>query len=373
MVRNSLASHSTARGLLAVLLLISCASILTAQSSGIVGTVTDPSGAVVAGATVSIVNTDTQFTRTVETNTGGEYVATPLPAGKYAVKVDSSGFRKLERTGIELNAATTIRVDLQLALGSSVESVEVTAAASLVQSETATVSALVDSTRMVQLPLVARDFTDLVLLTPGAHTGTASNTALGGSGYATRSGANYSVNGSIPQGNSYLIDGIYNRNLWLNGPIIVPVVDAIREYRVMTSSLNAEYGEAAGAVTTVDTKSGTKEIHGSAWEFLRNDKLNANGFFNNLNKIARPPFHRNEFGATPRVVRSSRTRASSLAITRASVWPSRKPRPTSSISRQPPSARWCRPAISVASAPPFTIPTTWLTGSASPSPATGFR
>jgi hypothetical protein len=168
----------------------------------------------------------------------------------------------------------------------------------LLQLQSAEVSALVDSRQMVALPLVSRDFTDLVLLTPGAHAGSAANLAEGGSPYAMRGGANYSVNGAIAAGNSYLIDGVYNRNLWLNTLIIVPVVDAIQEYRVMTSNYSAQYGEAAGAVTEVETKSGSNQFHGEVWEFLRNDKLNANTFFNNLNGISRPPFRRNEFGGT---------------------------------------------------------------------------
>ena len=103
-----------------------------------------------------------------------------------------------------------------------------------------------------------------------------------------RGGANYSVNGALAAGNSYLVDGIYNRNLWLNTLIMVPVVDAIQEYRVMTSNFTAEYGEAAGAVTEVSTKSGANELHGAVWEFLRNDKLNANNFFTNRTGTPRP-------------------------------------------------------------------------------------
>lgn len=275
------------------------ASCLYAQgTASLVGTVTDPSGASVADAQVMVVDTATQFTRTVPTNANGEYVVSAIPTGEYIITVVKPGFETLRRSGVQLTTANRLQVDLQLAVGSQTQTVSVNATTPLLQSQSAEVSSLVDSRQMVALPLVSRDFTDLVLLTPGAHVGSASNLAEGGSPYAMRGGANYSVNGAIAAGNSYLVDGIYNRNLWLNTLIMVPVVDAIQEYRVLTSNYTAEYGEAAGAVTEVATKSGTNEFHGVAWEFLRNDKLNANTFFNNRNGVARPGFRRNEFGAT---------------------------------------------------------------------------
>ncbi len=268
------------------------------DTATIVGTVSDPTGAAIPDAKVTLVNVATQFTRVVDTNASGQYVASAIPTGEYSISVLKPGFQKLDRSGIQLTTASTVTVDLQLTVGSEAQSVSVTASAPLVQDQSAAVSGLVTTQQMVDLPLVSRDFTDLVLLTPGAHAGSASNLAEGGSPYAMRAGANYSVNGSLPQGNSYLIDGIYNRNLWLNTLIMVPVVDAIQEYRVMTSNYSAEYGESAGAVTEVNTKSGSNEFHGDAWEFFRNDRLNANTFFNNLGGLARPPFRRNEFGGT---------------------------------------------------------------------------
>src|SRR6185437_14973667 len=116
--------------------------------------------------------------------------------------------------------------------------------------------------------------------------------------YGMRGSTNYSVNGSSAQMNSYLIDGMVNRNLWLSTLIMVPTIDSIQEFRVLTSNYSAEYGSAAGAVTVVLTKSGTNQLHGSAYEFLRNDKLDANTFFNNLTGAPKPGFRRNEFGGT---------------------------------------------------------------------------
>ena len=148
------------------------ASALQAQGTAtILGTVTDPSGASVAGAQVTVINIATQFTRTVDTNDSGEYVASALPTGTYSVSVAKTGFQKLERSGLELTTAARLQVDLQLSVGSQTQTVSVTASTPLLQSQSAEVSSLVDSRQMVALPLVSRDFTDLVLLTPGAHVG----------------------------------------------------------------------------------------------------------------------------------------------------------------------------------------------------------
>lgn len=280
------------------LIILSVTTLFAQETSSIVGTVSDTSGALIPEATVTAVNLATQFRRTVSTNERGEYVASALPTGKYILTAEKAGFQKLERSGVTLTTASTLNVDLKLAIGSESQTVTVTAVASLLQSQSGVVSSLVDSKQIVDLPLASRNFTDLVLLTPGAHAGSSSNLAEGGSAYSIQGGTNYSVNGSIAATNSYLIDGIYDRNQWLNTLVMVPIVDAIQEYRVMTSNFTAEYGEAAGAVTSVTTKSGSNSFHGSAWEFVRNDKFNANTFFANRAGIKRPAYRRNTFGAT---------------------------------------------------------------------------
>jgi hypothetical protein len=146
------------------------------------------------------------------------------------------------------------------------------------------------------MPLNGRTFTALLRLSPGAQTGSSGN--LTNSPYAMRGDVNISVNGSSAQNNSYLIDGVVNRNLWLSTLIMVPTVDSIQEVRMLTSNYSAEYGSAAGAVTIVQTKSGTNQIHGSAYEFVRNDIFDANTFFNNRAGVAKPAFRQNEFGGT---------------------------------------------------------------------------
>jgi hypothetical protein len=267
-----------------------------ALSGTIVGTVTDQTGAVIPGVNVKLVNEGTQFTRVALTNASGQYVAYSVPTGGYTITVEHTGFQKLVRTGIRLTAADTLTVDLSLTLGSVDQTLEVTAETPLLQSQTAGVSSLVSNQQMLEMPMNGRTFTSLLKLSPGAYTGSSAN--LTNSPYAMRGDVNISVNGSSAQNNSYLIDGMVNRNLWLSTLIMVPTVDSIQEVRMLTSNYSAEYGAAAGAVTIVQSKSGTNRFHGSAYEFLRNDKLDANAFFNNRSGVPKPAFRRNEFGST---------------------------------------------------------------------------
>ena len=267
-----------------------------AQSGTIVGTVADPAGAVVPGAQVTLRNEATGFQRVVETNASGDFVAYSIPTGAYTLAVEADGFQRLERSGVRLSAAATVEVPLELSLGNVTETVEVSGAAPLLETQDATVSNLVENEEIIDLPLNGRSFTQLVKLAPGAGTGSSGN--LNDSVYAMRAPANITVNGSSAQNNSYLIDGIYNRMLWLNTLVIVPTIDAVQEFRVMTSNFNAEYGASAGAITVVQTKSGTNAIHGSLYEFLRNDALDANTFFSNRAGVDKPSFRRNEFGGS---------------------------------------------------------------------------
>ncbi|MDQ6678163.1 MAG: carboxypeptidase regulatory-like domain-containing protein [Acidobacteriota bacterium] len=267
-----------------------------AESGTIVGTVMDSGGAVLPNAKVTLTNNETQLSRVVACNSSGQYVASSIPTGTYTIAVEEPGFQKLIRSGVTLTAADTLTADLTLTIGSIQETVQVTATAPLVQDQTAAISSLVTNKQILEMPLNGRTFTSLILLSPGAAVGSSNN--LASSPYAIRGSTNISVNGSSPQNNAYLIDGVVNRNLWLNTLIMVPTVDSIQEFRVLTSNYSSEYGSAAGAITVVQTKSGTNAYHGSAYEFLRNDKLDANTFFNNRLGAQKPAFRRNEFGAT---------------------------------------------------------------------------
>src|SRR5438876_6002629 len=213
-----------------------------------------------------------------------------------SVTAEQPGFQKLVRKGIVLTAADTITVDLQLQVGSAEQTLLLNEHLPLIQTKSATVSALLNNQQILHLPLNRRSFTQLLTIQPGT-TATAPNLATGAA-YNMRANTSVSVNGSQTGNNSYLVDGMYNKGLWLNNLVIVPTIDSIQEVRVLASNFSAEYGDAAGAVTVVQSKSGTNQHHGSAYEFLRNDKLDANQFFNNRAGVAKPPFRRNEFGAT---------------------------------------------------------------------------
>ncbi len=277
--------------------LLSPAVFGQALSGTVAGTVTDQASAVIPGAKVTVTNEGTRFTRTVETNQNGQYVVTSFPPGRLRLEVQVPGFQKLIREGVELTAADTLTVDLQLQVGSVEQTIEVTGAAPLLQTQTASVSSLVTNQQILETPLNGRSFTQLLQLMPGAAAAAPALTA-GGAGYRARANQAISINGSQSGNNAYLVDGMYNKELWLNGLVIVPPIDAIQEVRVMSSNFSAEYGDAAGAVTVAQSKSGTNEFHGSMYEFLRNDRLDANTFFNNRQGVRKTAFRRNEFGGT---------------------------------------------------------------------------
>jgi hypothetical protein len=271
---------------------------LFAQALGnVVGTVTDPGGAFVPGATVVITNEGTRFSRTATSNDSGQFVADSFPTGSIAVTVEHAGFQKLVRSGLELTAADTITVNVQLAVGNVQQSVEVRAEGSLVQAQTATVSSLINSTQTLEMPLNERSFTNLLQLTAGASPSTP-GMAASLTGYTMRANNAISLNGATANNNAYLIDGLYDRQLWISTLVMNPPVEAIQETRIMASDYSAQYGNSAGGVTIVLTKSGTNELHGSAFEYLRNSALDANTFFSNQAGKAKAPYRRNEYGFT---------------------------------------------------------------------------
>jgi hypothetical protein len=277
---------------------IVCATRLFGQAASgtISGTLTDQAGAPIAGASISITNEATEFTRTVTTNQSGQYNAQFFPIGPVRITVEQPGFQKLVRTGAVLTAADILTVDLQLSLGNVQQSIEVNAAATVLQTQTQTVSSLVTNQQLTEMPLNQRIFTQVLQLIPGATSATP-NPQAGGT-YGLLASNAYSVNGSQSSNNSYLIDGMYNRGLWLNNLAIVPPLDGLQEVRVLASDYSSEFGAAAGAVTLAYSKSGTNAFHGSGFEFLQNTVLNANTFFNNRNGTPRSQTHKNQFGGT---------------------------------------------------------------------------
>ncbi len=274
------------------------ASTLSGQalSGTVVGTVTDQSGSAVPTATVTVVNNGTQLTRTTVTNAEGQFRADDFPTGNLTVTVEHPGFSKLVRSGLVLTAANTITVNLQLNVGNVQQTVDVTAEASLVQSQTAAVTSLVTNQQIIETPLNGRSFTQMLQVIPGASPSTPGMTE-GISSYGMRASTAVSINGNTAQNNSYMLDGIIDVAPWIDNLVVLPPLDSVQETNVMGSNYSAEYGSAAGAVTVVQTKSGTNQLHGTAYEFFRNSDLNANTFFANKAGQSLAPYHRNQFGA----------------------------------------------------------------------------
>jgi hypothetical protein len=261
-------------------------SIVAAQGvrATIVGRVADDSGAVVPGARITITNTGTNESRSVVVNDNGDYAIPQLAPGQYTLTAEYTGFSKVVRSGIVLETGQQTRLDVVLKVGAVTEEVEVSAAAPLVTTETATIGNVVDRQKIAELPLNGRDYLQLAFLQPNVFV-TAQGSNLG-----FRGGLNVAGNSEIA--NQYLLDGIDNNDETTNQPLHRPILDAVREFKVLTGTYSAEYGRQAGGQVIVTTQAGTNDFHGSVWEFHRNSALDARNFF----APQKPAFRRNQFG-----------------------------------------------------------------------------
>ena len=283
---------------LAIVLLWS--GLALAQNVGAIsGRVTDTSNAVVPGAMVEIKNVDTGFTRIATTGAQGEYRAPELPLGQYQIEVSFAGFQKVNRTGIQLTSGRDATVNFQLAVGEVQEIVTVTGDAPLVETTKADMGALISREQISELPLRNRDFSQLITLQPGTTQYRHSGESAGAAGSR---GARISVSGARPTANSFTLDGADVNNPYglipsgADGSMLG--VEAIREFKVLSSNYSAQYGRASGANLMAVSRSGTNEFHGSLFEYLRNDKLDANAWANNANNEAKPALRRNQFGGS---------------------------------------------------------------------------
>jgi Carboxypeptidase regulatory-like domain/TonB dependent receptor/TonB-dependent Receptor Plug Domain len=283
--------------LLAAMALVTACDLFGQAASGTInGIVSDNTGAVIPDAAVIVRNEGTDFARSVTTNQNGQYVVEFFPIGKVRITAKKDGFTTLERSGVELTAADILTVDLKLAIGNVQQSVEVTAEGTLLQTQTQAVSSLVTNQQITEMPLNQRIFTQVLQLMPG-QTSTTPNPQAGGT-YGGLASTSYSINGAQSVNSMYLLDGLYNKNAWIETIAISPPVDGLQEVRVMAGTYSAEFGNAAGAVTLAYSKSGTNQFHGTAYEFLQNTLLNANTFFNNAAGAARTQTHKNQYGGT---------------------------------------------------------------------------
>ena len=259
-----------------------------AETGQIVGTVTDPTGAVVPKAKVTITNLGTAAERTATTDDSGGFVVTNLLPAIYKITVEASGFAKTERT-VQVTVGSRIGLDIALAVGTATQVVEVVGAAGVaINTETQTLGIVIDSKRIVDLPTLTRNPYDLI--------GTAGNVSSAQDAGLQKRGAGYNVNGLRAAGTNVLLDGAANNDEFIAAVGQQIPLDAVQEFSVLTNNFTAEYGRASAGVVNVATKAGTNSFHGSAYEFNRVSDLASNTFDNNANGIKKPVFVRNQFG-----------------------------------------------------------------------------
>src|SRR6516225_2834803 len=274
------------------------ANLIRADVTGsILGVVRDKTQALVAGAHVVATNVETSLSRDTTTSVDGSYRLLALPAGTYKVTATASGFQQYTTTDIDVKVNDQLRIDITLEVGSVQQAVEVTANAVQVETASTQLGDVIESKKMLALPLNGRSYIDLLGLQAGVAPRTAGT--IGGDRPVSGmlSAGNISVNGQRETANAFLVNGgdvSEGRNL---GAGLVPNLDSVEEFRLITNSFDAEYGKFSGAVMNAVTKSGTNQFHGDAFWFLRNDAFDANNYFSNAAGLPKTVLHRNQFGA----------------------------------------------------------------------------
>jgi hypothetical protein len=258
--------------LLGLVLTLALPATAQIESGTFTGTVADPSGAFIPGAVVTITNQATNIVNTFQTDASGVYRVGSLPPGLYAIKVEANGFKTVINRELELTVGVVQRVDFAMELGATVQTITVESSAPLVNTEEGRLSSLVGASEVSNLPLNGRNVYQLMQLAPGAVNVT---------GVMFESGANTVVNGVRENFNGFWLDGVANKGL-SGGYVTLPNQDIVREFRINTLNISAEFGNSAGSVTTIVTKSGTNDFHGTAYEYLRNQALDASEFFRNF-------------------------------------------------------------------------------------------
>src|SRR6266540_3100642 len=281
------------RALCALAISLLAAPAVRAQSTSgtLLGTVSDAGGGVLAGAMVTAIERATGFTRAGRTDAAGAYRFANMPLGRYEIRVEQEGFKSKVVGPLTLVVDQKLRTDVVLELGRVQERVEVSGSATLLQTDQPDVNQIVQEKEIKALPLNGRDFLSLLLLSNGVQ-----DTSNDQGGATTN--VTFSVNGMRPEANSVMLDGVQMSSVRESDVDLRPNVDAISEFKVLTSAFSAEYGHTAGGVISIQSKAGTNELHGSAFEFLRNDALNAANFFRNPINPGKAPLRQNQFGVT---------------------------------------------------------------------------
>ena len=292
------AFSSVVRSLVAITLFAAFSVVLQAQvdTGSITGTITDASGAVVSGAKVTLTSEGTGASLTATTGGNGVYDFSPVRIGNYSIGVEASGFKKVIQSHVIVDVSARVLQNFQLQPGAVTQTVEVTSSAPVLQSQDASVGQVVDQRSVNDLPLNGRNFTFLAQLAAGVNSPQADTRGNASTGA-------FAANGNRPAQNNYMLDGIDNNSDtvdFLNGTnfVVLPPVDAIQEFKVATSDFSAEYGRSGAAVLNATVKSGTNNFHGSAWEFFRNDKLDAADYFEDAQGIKKGELRLNQFGGT---------------------------------------------------------------------------
>lgn len=282
--------------LLCAVLVVTGSMFAQTITASITGNASDPSGAVIPGGTVIATNTETNVRSTTTTNAEGIYTFPFLRVGNYTITMEATGFKRSVVGPFKVEANQIARIDLKLELGDTTQTVEVTEVGALLQTETQATGDTLSSTKLTSLPLNGRNFASLTLLIPGAVS-TAPN-AMNTAARFQGSGSRPQVNGNREQTNNFILDGVDINQSVDNQIGYQPNVDALEEVKVVTGNAGAEFGNVGGASVVMSLKSGTNQFHGNAFEFLRNDKLDANGFFNNRSNVKKQAFRQNIFGGT---------------------------------------------------------------------------
>jgi hypothetical protein len=275
----------------AILILLICAGTLRAQvtSGSISGHVYDPAGRILRKARVLLEDEQRSFVRTSMTDEDGGYSFVGLTPAVYTIRIEAPGFDELKRPGVVLHVDSALDLDFHLTVGGPKTQIEVSAPSSALQTETASVGAVIDQDFVETLPLNSRDFLQLAFLAPGVFP------PVEGSQLSSNGSYSMEVNGGREEFNNILLDGSDNNDPYISGYVVEPPVDSVQEFKMVTSSYNAEYGRSAAGQINIITRRGTNDFHASAYEYLRNQVLDARNYFDSAGFI-KPPYIRNQFG-----------------------------------------------------------------------------
>lgn len=277
-----------------VISLVCAVGSAQSTSGTILGNLADQSGAVLAATQIKLTDIDKGDTRTTLTNASGHYSFVNIPPGSYRISVQKQGFKQLVREPIALQVASTIQIDLTMTLGDVSQEVVVTGSSPLIQAETTSLGGVIDERETVEMPLNGRNPMNLTALVPSVvpQGGAMQNPT----GINPFSWGNYQIGGGMANQSAQYLDGSPLNTEYVNGIALIPTQDSLQEFKVETNNLSPEYGHMAGGAVNFRTKSGTKDLHGSAWEYLRNKVLNANTYYGNQAGLPRPSFTQNQYG-----------------------------------------------------------------------------